>query len=124
MTDDLTEAAFAPLVGNNLAARFGPDAVYRQPQGDHEWALPSGDVPDYLCVGPLGLFVVEVENTTATLKEAVGQARMYCREYGRTHAEHAFPVVALPTTVGDHEALRDARDEVRVLLIDPTPTPG
>lgn len=121
MTDDLTEAAFLPLVGNNLAARFGPDAVYRQPQGDHEWALPSGDVPDLIAVGPLGLFVVEVENTTDSLKEAVGQARMYSREYARTHAEYAFPVIALPTTVANSEALRDARDEVRVLLIDPDP---
>lgn len=108
-----------PLVANNLAARLGPDAVYVTPEGDHKWALPSGDVPDIIGVGPLGLFVVEVEESTASLKEGVGQARMYAREYCRTHAEHAFPVIALPTTVGDHEAVRDARDEVRVLLIDP-----
>lgn len=57
---------------------------------DHEPTLSSGKRPDFVVNTPFGGYVVEVEDTAASLYTGIGQAIVYSAETGLT------PLVVFP----------------------------
>lgn len=76
------EAAFHDHVAAWLSESFVDVA--------HEPTLPSGRRPDFIAHTPFRSYVIEVENTSETLYNAIGQASVYAAETGYR------PVVVFP----------------------------
>lgn len=91
MTDGPTamdEADFHGLVAAWLAESFA--------DVEHEPVLPSGREPDFVARTPFRTYAIEVENSTESVYNAIGQAITYAEEIADERGESAEPVAVFP----------------------------